>query len=98
MELVEKSMTYLCSRGVRGVTRFGPPLILRRVARASACASALVGCITRLPLRFMIAPVVSCATPNFLPTFTTLAINKKYNNLRCLSNSKNTSCVTNEET
>ncbi len=44
------------------------------VAVASAWASARVEYMTRLPFRFNIAPVRSCATPNFLPTLTTLAI------------------------
>ena len=68
--IVGIKLTYLCNRGVLGVTR----ITRRLVALASACAAALVGCITRFPLRFNIAPVVSCATPNFLPTFTTFAI------------------------
>ncbi len=67
-------MNYLCSFGLFGVTLGALPLIRRLVALASACAAALVGWITFLPLRFRIAPVVSCATPNFLPTLTTFAV------------------------
>ena len=64
-------MNYLCSLGrlgvMRGITR-------RRVALASAWAADRVEWITRLPLRFKIAPVVSWATPNLPLTLTTLAI------------------------
>ena len=68
--IVGIELNHLCNRGVFGVT-----LITRRlVALASAWASALVSWITRFPLRFNIAPVVSWATPNFLPTLTTFAI------------------------
>ena len=53
------------------------PIIRLRVALASAAVSALVGYITRRPLRTKIAPtVVSCATPNLFPTITLATLNK----------------------
>ena len=62
---------YLRKRGLFGVTR---TIFRRLVALASAWAAARVGWITRLPLRFRIAPVVSWATPNLSLTFTTFAM------------------------
>lgn len=70
---------YRCNLGLLGVILGPRPVIRRLVALASARAAALVGWITRLPLRFSIAPVVSCATPNFPLTFTTFAMVTPFN-------------------